>query len=66
VDADAFAEFSPVPGVGLLFGPSLEVPVFGATTVDAFSVEQNRYSLKRIDFEALSLGFTAGLVVEIP
>jgi hypothetical protein len=55
-DLDAFAVFSPVRGVGLLFGPSFEFPITGVRTV----------LTRRQDQAVMTLAMTAGLVVALP
>jgi hypothetical protein len=61
VDAEAFAVFSPVHGVGLVFGPSLGLPVVGARTLDP-----NDPAARRQEQAVFSVGLTGGLVVEVP
>ena len=64
VDADAFMVFSPVRGVGLLFGPSLELPITGARTIGNPNPSTTASPLKRQEQAVITVGLTGGLVVD--
>ena len=66
VDADAFAVFSPIPGVGLLFGPSVELPIAGVRTIENPTTSTTADLTKRQDQAVVTVALTGGLVVELP
>jgi hypothetical protein len=65
-DIDAFALFSPVEGIGFVFGPSLELPVSGARYVPNDSNSAGAPPTKRSEESITTVGITAGLVVSLP
>jgi hypothetical protein len=65
---EGFAVFSPVPGIGLLLGPTLEVPIAGARrTVTSDTDPVSGASKTRRDEQMImAFGVSGGLVVSLP
>ena len=67
-DLDGFAVFSPVEGVGLLIGPSIEVPILGArrNINGPYDPSSRTHPTQHHDEALLTLGLTAGVVLTLP
>ena len=70
-DVDGFAVFSPVRGVGILFGPTLELPISGARRVVRVGGSPlvpltQGIVVTRVERDIFAVGLSAGLVVALP
>ena len=67
-DLDTFVLFSPTPGVGVLIGPSLELPLTGARRDVSGSYDTSAFAYPTTHSEQtlVTLALTAGLVLTLP